>query len=272
MIRRLLVVIACMCAVALSAQAPPQGEISGRVLDMAGGAIPGVRVSVPMGGATREVVTDANGNFKFGGLPPGSYELTAALAGFISRRATVALPYTALRAYIELKLEIGCLVDPLRVQLSARSAAPMVDTIVHLRVRAANDFVQWATAPDCSSTWRDVGVELIPSRQQARMFVQPSNVDRPIGSEYIALLWETSKGSNTWYTMGELVLPVTDGKVVAPWDKDVHDRSTADVLALLHQWSRKRPAANPAVRPVAQAHEKLWPPMGPKASRISPQK
>lgn len=240
MIRRLLVaLIGCVCAVALSAQAPPQGEISGRVLDVAGGALPGVRVTVPMGGATREVVTDANGNFVFAGLPPGSYELTAALAGFIPRSATVALPYTALRAYIELKLEIGCLVDSVRVQMTARFAAPRVDTIVHLRVRAANNLVEWATAPDCSSTWRDVGVELIPSRQQARMFVRPSNVDRPIGREYIALLWETSKGSNTWYTVGELVLPVVDGKVVAPWDKDVHDRSTAEVLALLHQWSRK---------------------------------
>ena len=31
-----------------------------------------------------------------------------------------------------------------------------------------------------------------------------------------------------------------------------------------------RPAPNPAARPVAQAHWKLWPPIGPKASSISP--
>ena len=34
----------------------------------------------------------------------------------------------------------------------------------------------------------------------------------------------------------------------------------------------QRPAAMPAARPVAQAQEKLWPPIGPKASSISPQR
>src|SRR6185436_13557354 len=32
------------------------------------------------------------------------------------------------------------------------------------------------------------------------------------------------------------------------------------------------PAARPAARPVAKAQEKLWPPIGPNASSISPQR
>src|SRR5436190_21141487 len=36
--------------------------------------------------------------------------------------------------------------------------------------------------------------------------------------------------------------------------------------------NQTRAAARPAARPVAHAHEKLWPPIGPKASRISPQR
>ncbi len=82
-------------AMASSLGAQTTGSISGRVADENGGALPGVTVearSVALQGR-QQATTDGSGAYKLPILPPGEYEVSAALAGFagVMRRAAVSL-------------------------------------------------------------------------------------------------------------------------------------------------------------------------------------
>lgn len=58
------------------------GNVFGRVSDSGGNPLPGVTVTLTGIAAPRVFVTDASGNFRFLGLSPGRYEVSAELAGF----------------------------------------------------------------------------------------------------------------------------------------------------------------------------------------------
>jgi hypothetical protein len=58
------------------------GNIFGTVVGNDGASLPGVTVTLTGVGAPQTTVTDANGNFRFINLSPGSYTLRAELAGF----------------------------------------------------------------------------------------------------------------------------------------------------------------------------------------------
>lgn len=59
-------------------------DLSGRVLDPKGLAVPGARVRVEnlATGLSRQTLTDGHGNYAFLGLPPGNYRLSAVAKGF----------------------------------------------------------------------------------------------------------------------------------------------------------------------------------------------
>jgi Ca-activated chloride channel homolog len=57
------------------------GFLAGTVTDETGSALPGVTITIT-GPQRRTTVTNDRGEFRFPGLPPGSYEVRAALAGF----------------------------------------------------------------------------------------------------------------------------------------------------------------------------------------------
>jgi len=64
------------------AVAQEYGTVTGTAVDTSGAKIPGVTVTLTGQGAPRVAVTDGNGTYRFLGLDPGSYGLTAALDGF----------------------------------------------------------------------------------------------------------------------------------------------------------------------------------------------
>src|SRR5215510_3991761 len=75
----------------VSALAPPAsaqiagGNIYGTVVDQQGGVLPGVDVTltaVSIGGQPRTTVTDAQGQFRFLNLDPGTYKVATNLSGF----------------------------------------------------------------------------------------------------------------------------------------------------------------------------------------------
>src|SRR5262245_49558579 len=75
----------------VSALAPPAsaqiagGNIYGSVVDQQGGVLPGVDVTLTapsIGGQPRTTVTDAQGQFRFLNLDPGTYKVTTNLTGF----------------------------------------------------------------------------------------------------------------------------------------------------------------------------------------------
>lgn len=66
------------------AQSAASGNIEGIVTDPSGAVLPGVAVVVRNTGTnvTRVITTDSNGRFRASALQPGTYEVTATLAGF----------------------------------------------------------------------------------------------------------------------------------------------------------------------------------------------
>ena len=60
------------------------GEIVGKVADEAGGVLPGVTVSLsgPAIMGVRSAVTNPDGQYRFPGINPGSYQVKFELAGF----------------------------------------------------------------------------------------------------------------------------------------------------------------------------------------------
>ena len=74
-----------------AARAQTTGDITGRVTDEQGGALPGVTVEArsPAFQGVRTSVTDASGTYRLVLLPPGTYKVTAGLQGFAKIESTV---------------------------------------------------------------------------------------------------------------------------------------------------------------------------------------
>src|SRR5579862_6400151 len=71
----------------VSAQA---AAVVGNVQDQSGGALPGVSVELrPTSGSPLVTQTDAQGAFRFDGVPPGHYVATLTLVNFLSVRREV---------------------------------------------------------------------------------------------------------------------------------------------------------------------------------------
>jgi hypothetical protein len=84
--RLIVAMIICASALAGTAAMAQQttGSIQGRIIDVQKAAVPGVTVTAksPSTGFTRTDVTDAEGVYRLNGLPVGTYDLHAELAGF----------------------------------------------------------------------------------------------------------------------------------------------------------------------------------------------
>src|SRR5207247_7244994 len=85
----LLGVLLCLLASAAAALAQEQtGAIQGTVKDSSGAVLPGVTVEArsPSAVGVNTAVTNAQGVYRFPALPPGTYDVTATLAGFNTAR------------------------------------------------------------------------------------------------------------------------------------------------------------------------------------------
>jgi len=101
-------------------------EISGAFTDETGAVLPGVQVTVMNveTGVQRAVMTDASGRFLVPQLAPGSYQITATMAGFetlIRRGITLTVGQTA---SVNLSMKVGAVAE----QLTITGEAPLVDT------------------------------------------------------------------------------------------------------------------------------------------------
>ncbi len=80
---RALALAVAMIGLAGEASAQVQtGNVFGSVADDKGAALPGVTVTLSGGGAPVVTTTDAEGNFRFVGVSPGTYKLESTLDGF----------------------------------------------------------------------------------------------------------------------------------------------------------------------------------------------
>ena len=106
----------------LNAQ-PGTGRIDGIVTDSSGAVLPGVSVTVSgQGIRTRTTQSNAKGEFSFTGLPPGTYSVTASLAGFTQAAAKVTV-----RADRVEKVALTMSVGAVNETVSALGAPPPVN-------------------------------------------------------------------------------------------------------------------------------------------------
>jgi hypothetical protein len=102
------------------------GGIAGTVVDDTGAVLPGVNVSVSgekvVGSQT--AVTNAEGFFRFIGLPPGSYDVTFSLSGFATQKRSGIRVSVGGTVETHVTLNLGDLAE----ELTVTAEAPVVDT------------------------------------------------------------------------------------------------------------------------------------------------
>ncbi len=226
-----------------SASQDARGQIAGQVTDFDGGVIPGATVTVEARSARRQVVTNSEGRFVIDALPLDSYSVQVTLTGFLPRSGAITLSPAVRRAHLQWSLSVGCLAIVDRVGFRPRDAARRADAFAHVRVTANTGPIQWSRVPDCAGeTLQAYAVAVQSSVAAARapdtkiaseIVIQPPIVPLTPGREYLIVLWQGR------FTNGDVVLPIVDGRISAPADKELGGLRVDDALALLAKWSRE---------------------------------
>jgi hypothetical protein len=120
--------LALLLTLGLAAPAAAQGErgvIGGTVADAQGGVLPGVTVTARNinTGFTQSVVTEADGRYRFGALPLGTYEIKAELTGF----TTATVTNLTLTINRELQQNITMGLSTLQESVTVTGQAPVVE-------------------------------------------------------------------------------------------------------------------------------------------------
>jgi hypothetical protein len=116
------VVLVCACAALLvgSAHAQFHAAIQGTVMDSKGGAIAGAKVTATnlATGATRETVTSAEGFYRIGDLPPGTYSVSVEAAGFKKSNSNNVEVQAEQPRGLDVTLEVGAVSEQVTVSAS----------------------------------------------------------------------------------------------------------------------------------------------------------
>src|SRR6266542_1858897 len=102
------------------------GSIEGRISDEQGLALPGATVFArnTATGFARSVVTDATGIYRFPGLPIGTYEVKADLAGFATVTRKDAVVNVSQNTGLDFRMRVATKTE----EISVLAEAPLIDT------------------------------------------------------------------------------------------------------------------------------------------------
>jgi hypothetical protein len=120
-----LVMFLMLAAVGTAVAQEQGGSIQGVVKDSSGAVLPGVTVEVKVAatGATSTAITDGEGVYRFPALPPGTYEITAALQGFSTAKSAGVRLALGQLLRVDLALSVGSLTESVQVT----GEAPLID-------------------------------------------------------------------------------------------------------------------------------------------------
>jgi outer membrane receptor protein involved in Fe transport len=127
------------------------GALAGQVKDEQGGALPGANVTLSGKTGSRTAVSDASGSYRFPALEPGSYTLTAELAGFQPRRTEAVQVSVGGTVNVDFALKVGTQTETVEVvgeapvvdvTSSATSNALSQDMLFNIPIRPTNAATQ----------------------------------------------------------------------------------------------------------------------------------
>lgn len=115
----------CLCVLALLASPAwaqfETGNIVGTIKDSTGAVVPGAKVTLTntQTGVTNEKTSDANGNYEFFTLRPGTYVITGEKAGFSIALVDNVQVTVGARQRVDLSMAVGQLTEKIEVSASA---------------------------------------------------------------------------------------------------------------------------------------------------------
>src|SRR5688572_10784952 len=123
--RKLLLALVILFAAAAPAVAQiAGGTVQGSVTDESGAALPGVAVTLTGPDVSQTTTSGSDGRFRFVNLPPGSYEITSAMAGFSTvKRANVVVAVGS-NVDIDVSLKVATVEETILVT----AESPVIDT------------------------------------------------------------------------------------------------------------------------------------------------
>src|SRR6266550_4939506 len=126
MVRSFLVVLVVAVVAAPAAAQTTNGVMTGVVTDAQGSVLPGVTVAVRNAetGLTRTIVTESDGRYRIGALPPGPYAVQAELQGF----ATVSVTDVIVSVGSEAVRNLTMQVQGVQESVTVTAEAPIIDT------------------------------------------------------------------------------------------------------------------------------------------------
>src|SRR5258705_3165852 len=116
---------ATMVGLAAPARAQVVGLIQATVTDAQGAVLPGVSLTVrnTENGTTRSTVSEGDGQYRFAGLQPGTYELKAELPGF----ATVDVASLTITIGLQLRQDLKMQLQSLQETVTVTGEAPVIE-------------------------------------------------------------------------------------------------------------------------------------------------
>jgi hypothetical protein len=139
---------------------------------------------------------------------------------------------------------VGCIGEPLRVILDPRSAAPLVEEILHIRITSAVGPVLVSERPVCAGQlMQEYSVQVLgiapgggrTSPEQRQIFMSAGDVRLDTGQEYLALLWPDGNATE------HLVFPIVSVLVASPSAGELNGMRVDEALKVLGNWSQERP-------------------------------
>ncbi|MGD0222916.1 MAG: TonB-dependent receptor [Terriglobia bacterium] len=143
-LRGLLLLSVCIALLSVVAQAQdPRGSIVGVVQDSNGGRVPSADIVVRAAGSAleRQAITNASGDFRLDGLPPGDYRVIVHAHGFAEARADVAVVVSTVQGItVTMRLETFAQSVNVKGQASSVTTQPINTTgTVHQGAVSAQD-------------------------------------------------------------------------------------------------------------------------------------
>ena len=175
--------------------------ITGTVKDTSGAVLPGVTVTAKNQdtGLTRGAVIEALGDYRLPALPPGTYSVTAELAGFTRETRSDILLVIDQMAIVDFTLKPAGVAETITVAGESPVVDPTASTVA---TSISNSQIQ--NLPVGSRRWIDLAM-LTPgtSQDNIRGFFYRGNVNVGAGTREYSNGFLVDGVNNTWAEMGE---------------------------------------------------------------------